>query len=95
MLFYIWTPKGRKQLQITSMSYEGKVIDTMRATVRETAYHVCRLIANNHTKDHIWSRSCELYRMACQNLRDFDPNADVFITATYRPDCMDGDVVRD
>jgi hypothetical protein len=81
---HVWTPKGRKTISARA-TYRLEVINHIRAIVRETGYHMCKLIAANVPQDECWSRSFSLYKQACESLRKFDETAEDFILKTYCP----------
>jgi hypothetical protein len=54
--------------------------------VRESAYHLCKLQSDLECpKDEAYSRSCVIYRLACDTLKSLSAQADAFINATYNP----------
>lgn len=55
----------------------------LRGIVREAAYNVVRLDPC-YGKGEEYSRAKSLYVMACDTLRDFDPDADQYIRETYQ-----------
>ena len=63
-----------------------RAIWTAENMVRESAYHLCKLQSDPDTpKDEAYSRSCVMYRLACDTLKSVSVRADEFIKATYNP----------
>lgn len=87
MLIHFWTPNGRRAQDVSQTSYHLEVVNQLQAFVRETGYHVVRLMASGQPQDESWSRSCCLYAQACDALRKFagEEYAEKYINSTYKP----------
>jgi hypothetical protein len=85
MEYHEWTPKGRIRRDVKPSDYRAKVVSKACDLVRETGYHLVRLIADNAPKDESWSRSCCLYMEACELLFAVDSEAESFCLRTYDP----------
>lgn len=68
---------------MTKRDMQSLAIMRFRPLVRETAYNVVRLDPR-YGKGEEYSRAKSLYVMACDALRDFDPDAEQFIRDTYQ-----------
>jgi hypothetical protein len=78
-----WCPNGRIDINISEGAYRQRVITKLRDMVRETAYNLARIEADQLPQDETYSRAVCLRQQAADTLRDFDPASEKFIESTY------------